>query len=562
MRRLGALFTAALLVIGGAIMPTPTTARADDPVDDGTTIGPQEFYGYPISFGNTGFVAAWNAAAPSSRSYAMRVSYVDASGPWDIDYDWRAPLQVNGLTGKDLSPQVWMQPDTQGAVAYTHISVRLSYRQADGSLATSESARIEVRDPVVAQPVSLTISNWRRVQTGYGDVDYGVSSDVRRRLPGQVCEHGCMAELWGVDRYGEKWMISSVRSSPYADKAATFPYSENMRLMPALSSLNGAERDFGPAYAVPDRFSVANQQVDIDATTALINSVASGLAIIDICAPMNAIRQPSDGTTSAAFLACTQAGERGGVRGVVYTMLQTYGRRAITMIVSAATTPPDQLPREVPRPQPPSNPIDPPGQNVPRVGDVYFSVLDRIEDHMRTTTASRVVTEDEYDQLARQCYRNAAGRQLGSDPRHPCEYYPIYMPGSDVANAAKHRSAAIGANPQWVINTKYSARTAPARDWYANEPECAARSVETPCDEFPNYITEEGGPATSSSPRSSLRVIDRSANAAEGGFLRGFHNRCGHQDGQVYVVAPTMYDIPDASVSPNIPTVSFCGEGS
>src|SRR5690606_2246892 len=149
--------------------------------------------------------------------------------------------------------------------------------------------------------------------------------------------------------------------------------------------------------------------------------------------------------------------------------------------------------------------------------------------------------------LARQCYKTAAYLFTSGGRPHPCESRAIFMPGSNILGAAKHKHRAIVQNPEWVQLARGS-RPESKAGWYEKEPGCQGLSVQTPCDEYPYRSTWQGGSADAfGKPRASLRIIDRTSNSAEGGFLLGFWNRCGIKNGDLFLVVPTVID----AVQPN-----------
>jgi hypothetical protein len=169
--------------------------------------------------------------------------------------------------------------------------------------------------------------------------------------------------------------------------------------------------------------------------------------------------------------------------------------------------------------------------------------------------------------LARQCYKTAAYLFTSGGRPHPCESRAIFMPGSNILGAAKHKHRAIVQHPEWIQLTR-GYRPESKERWCANEAECVGSSPATPCDEYPYRSTQQGGPAVPfGKARASLRIIDRSSNSAEGAFLSSFWARCNVDNGEMFLVVPTVVDAvqPDGEeLESNLsapPTIGFCEVG-
>lgn len=179
--------------------------------------------------------------------------------------------------------------------------------------------------------------------------------------------------------------------------------------------------------------------------------------------------------------------------------------------------------------------------------------------------------------VARQCLIYATKDQ--------CTSMPIFAPGSDVYEAAKHDAVAIarqGHPPKltFVSNAEREAgdtgHPALGRQWYQYDPICTSRGPDQDCDEYPYFSAEEGGTAAASSigRKASLRLVNNVENRLEGRLLAStgaFATVCGlktpprqspsNPDRQ-YLVIPLV--APDDGIEdPNgLPTMAWCRPGS
>ena len=124
-------------------------------------------------------------------------------------------------------------------------------------------------------------------------------------------------------------------------------------------------------------------------------------------------------------------------------------------------------------------------------------------------------------QAARECLKRA--------PLTDCLDYPIFMPGSDVFEAAQQDTDAIlgygtsegvPLGPRPVLLTYIP--KAHDRGWIyrASAVECMPR-MGLSCDEYPFASTEEGGQG-----QAAIRLVDPRDNSGEGALLSAFYRRC------------------------------------
>jgi len=133
-----------------------------------------------------------------------------------------------------------------------------------------------------------------------------------------------------------------------------------------------------------------------------------------------------------------------------------------------------------------------------------------------------------------------AGRCLGMtteagnyDGEMECKTLPIFLSGSDVAEATEHDLKALSpitGHPEWVQLNYESAEAKeaiePNRTWYNAFSPCSEEydtEVDS-CDEYPFYASRQGG--GKGVPPASLEVIDREDNAEQGRKYGNFVTSC------------------------------------
>lgn len=108
---------------------------------------------------------------------------------------------------------------------------------------------------------------------------------------------------------------------------------------------------------------------------------------------------------------------------------------------------------------------------------------------------------------------------------------PVFLPGSDVLEAAQHDFDAISGSgtqngvsvaPAPTSLTYVDESLRPSSGWYENFTECIGSTQQSPCDEYPYRLSGEGGVS-----KASLKQIPRDANSREGSLLRTFLQQCG-----------------------------------
>lgn len=548
-RVLAAIVATSLMSV---VSPAPSPASAEE--SSGLTLSRSESGGIIVSVNDASFLSALNKIPQNSREIYAEYSYIDPSGPWSLPHD---PESVT-VAGQSNPLPAEFQLNASAPPRTTHMRVRLKNGWTGAELS---SALTQIYKPHPVLPIAMNAKEWY-TKGSYVQFQVRIERDERRWLPGQVCESGCNIELWGVYPSGEKRLI---KSSAESEIRGYFSIGEFERVMPALSNLHAARREFGQSYAVPGKNDQVSNGVNLALSAALL--AESSLTPEEICLPLNNLRTPSDGSTTEAYLTCTTLGQAGITTSFVRSIAATYGLSVVSALIANALYPSDQAATDPARPVPPPNPVDPPGETPEIVGDPYFVWIDRIQTRLLASDATRTLGEGEARTLARQCYKTAAYLFTSGGRPHPCESRAIFMPGSNILGAAKHKHRAIVQHPEWIQLTR-GYRPESKERWYANEAECVGSSPATPCDEYPYRSTQQGGPAVPfGKARASLRIIDRSSNSAEGAFLSSFWARCNVDNGEMFLVVPTVVDAvqPDGEeLESNLsapPTIGFCEVG-
>lgn len=126
--------------------------------------------------------------------------------------------------------------------------------------------------------------------------------------------------------------------------------------------------------------------------------------------------------------------------------------------------------------------------------------------------------------IAASCLWLAA--RANANGRTDCASLPIFVSGSDVAEATQHDLDAIADDPAWALLNYEAGGTKANRDWYKTQPDCEVdHDPSQQCDEFPFFATEQGGPLAVPTP--SLRYINGTDNVTQGGQYGGFVTSCG-----------------------------------
>ncbi|MET0604091.1 MAG: hypothetical protein ABW167_19060 [Baekduia sp.] len=178
---------------------------------------------------------------------------------------------------------------------------------------------------------------------------------------------------------------------------------------------------------------------------------------------------------------------------------------------------------------PPAHPTNPPSPTPVPVASAVDALATSLTARNAAIAALGAAAATE---IARRCLNLTGDEGISGDP---CKNLPIFMPGSNHAEATNHRIAAIASYPPWVRLTR---RIGPRDLWYRSQPECTGNGGGLDCDEFPENRTYQGGSRGAQIHRPSIAVINAGDNRALGGALSTFLIGCGLADGQAFLVVP------------------------
>jgi hypothetical protein len=170
-----------------------------------------------------------------------------------------------------------------------------------------------------------------------------------------------------------------------------------------------------------------------------------------------------------------------------------------------------------------------PDAQVPAIDDlpeVWQGATLGLADHYMLQARGADLTQAAAMAIAATCLWDASG--ISNDGLDVCRTLPIFVTGSDVAEATDHDVEAIASNLEWFkLNYEASGAKNGTHSWVRSAAPCDG---ETPsgqqCDEYPFFASEQGGPYTSG-PRPHLRYIDASDNTLQGTRYSTFIGYCG-----------------------------------
>jgi hypothetical protein len=148
--------------------------------------------------------------------------------------------------------------------------------------------------------------------------------------------------------------------------------------------------------------------------------------------------------------------------------------------------------------------------------------------------------------LAADCLKTA---DKGSYALSDCDSVPVFVPGSDVSEAAIHDELAIEAEPKWAkLNYESSEIKLGNGEKRANEtPGCSGtKPAEDLCDEYPFFASVQGG--STHSP--SLEWVNAKDNSEEGSRYSAFLKKCEIAEHGPFLVTPTQ----------TVPTTWLCNK--
>lgn len=146
------------------------------------------------------------------------------------------------------------------------------------------------------------------------------------------------------------------------------------------------------------------------------------------------------------------------------------------------------------------------------------------------------LTPEQRKVLAETCLKTV---DKGGYALSECDSAPIFMPGSDVSEAAIHDELAIEAESKWVkLNYESAAAKEGNGEKRANiSPGCeGSKEVGEQCDEYPFFATAQGG----STHFPSLEWVDGEDNVREGNRYATFLEKCAITEHGAFLVIPTQ----------------------
>ncbi len=340
-------------------------------------------------------------------------------------------------------------------------------------------------------------------------------------------------------------------------------------------------QDF-PDSSIPSvdvRAADSTTVTNTDATPYAESVVALGAGVVaqDVCFGLNSVRSPDDpGSISAAYLACIAFITAGAITltEALDWVLTNYGQRGLLIVygwIYGQTHDIDGNVVQVPQFDPASPPDTRTAPFPQNTINFPASVLDQITAEIEAHASSPNMVADPTlaRQLASAClnltsWAFSTGVTFEDPNADPCGQDPIFAPGTQAGGAAENDMLAIEGNPSLMRLNKMSRsvkrNTNVSPSWKNTDQICVqARSEGNPCDEYPFYSTEQGGPGA------RLASVPDGENSSEGGSLAAFYgNACGlksatvnsnthdpNADGDHYLVVPVYWL--------GLPTMFTCG---
>lgn len=176
-----------------------------------------------------------------------------------------------------------------------------------------------------------------------------------------------------------------------------------------------------------------------------------------------------------------------------------------------------------------------PDAQVPPIADlpqVWQGAVINLADHYMLQ-ANGTLAQAAAATIAAACLWNASRITDGLDA---CRTLPVFVTGSDVAEASDHDIRAIAGHPEWVkLNYEYgtgkTAETYQDRYWFRRQDDCLVEHDEDEsCDEYPFWASEQGG-SLARPLLPHLEYIDTNDNRNQGLKYANFVTYCGLRTG-------------------------------
>jgi hypothetical protein len=203
-----------------------------------------------------------------------------------------------------------------------------------------------------------------------------------------------------------------------------------------------------------------------------------------------------------------------------------------------------------------------PDAEVPPIADlpqVWQGAVINLADAYKLSAQGKNITQAAAEAIAAACLWNLSRI---SDGLEACRTLPVFVTGSDVAEATNHDLEAIVGHPQWaMLNYEASGAKSGSRSWYQSVPPCnVSGDAGQQCDEFPYWATEQGGPLAPITP--SLKYIDGIDNTTQGGKYGNFVTACALRTGTPQTGANAVGGTAFLVVPvPAVPSTYLCNRG-
>ncbi|HXE44087.1 MAG TPA: hypothetical protein VN635_02705 [Conexibacter sp.] len=198
---------------------------------------------------------------------------------------------------------------------------------------------------------------------------------------------------------------------------------------------------------------------------------------------------------------------------------------------------------------------------IPDLPQVWQGAVMNLADHYMLQ-ANGNLAQTAAETIAAACLWDASRITNGLEA---CRTMPVFVTGSDVAEATDHDLEAITAHPEWaMLNYEASRAKNGSRSWYDSVAPCNSDGdAGQQCDEYPFWASEQGGPLAPITP--SLRYIDGDDNVLQGSRYGSFVQSCGLRTGTpqegANAVGGTAFLVVPLPSALGIPSTWLCNRG-
>jgi hypothetical protein len=199
---------------------------------------------------------------------------------------------------------------------------------------------------------------------------------------------------------------------------------------------------------------------------------------------------------------------------------------------------------------------------IPDLPQVWQGAVINLADYYKLSAQGKNLTQAAAETIAAACLWNASRITDGLDA---CRSLPVFITGSDVAEATDHDLEAIVGHPQWVkLNYEASGAKNGSHSWVNSVEPCdGATPSGKQCDEYPLWASEQGGPLAIPTPH--LRYVDATDNQLQGSRYSSFIGSCGLRTGTpqegANATGGTAFLVVPIPSSAGIPSTWLCNRG-